>query len=135
MASPARGDSGAGGAATVDAAPALATPARGERDAPPPPLDPRRVSLDVFELYCHAMLATELADVGTRDRLVAHLQVGRSEAAVARFGSTPRRASNGRRRREGTGHGHWKFRRARRCDPPRLSPCTRLPPPPPRPPR
>ena len=75
---------------------AAAPPSEAEarRDPTPDPLDPRKVSLDVFELYCRGMLATDLADVGTRCLLVEHLQVGapRSRPSACRRVSTPRRS-------------------------------------------
>jgi hypothetical protein len=37
------------------------------------PLDPRRVSLDIFEVYCHEMLTT--AEVGRRAFLIKKMRV------------------------------------------------------------
>ena len=41
-------------------------------------LDPQRVGLDLFEMYCHEMLMTNLDDVGKRDLLLTSLKASRS---------------------------------------------------------
>ena len=46
------------------------------------PLDPRRLSLDLFEWYSQEMLEVDLADVGRREQLRRHLKVGFSRARI-----------------------------------------------------
>ena len=48
------------------------------------PLDPRRVSLDLFELYCHEMIMTQ--DVGRRVFLINKMRVSFSQLVLFLLG-------------------------------------------------